>query len=99
MLGLNDQGQLGQGDIENRGDGPNEMGLNLLKVDLGTDGHLARRDVEAGPSSTITPPNAGEIMRPASSDWVIMLIAVTLRAKWALICPWLTSAPVPVTMR
>ncbi|MCX6014461.1 MAG: hypothetical protein NT020_02530 [Chloroflexales bacterium] len=38
MLGLNDQGQLGQGDIENRGDGPNEMGLNLLKVDLGTDG-------------------------------------------------------------
>lgn len=37
--GQNDQGQLGQGDMDNRGDVPNEMGLYLLKVDLGTDGN------------------------------------------------------------
>ncbi len=36
--GQNDQGQLGQGDTDNRGDGPNEMGIYLLKVNLGTDG-------------------------------------------------------------
>ena len=34
--GLNDRGQLGLGDIGTRGDGPNEMGLALPTVDLGT---------------------------------------------------------------
>jgi len=33
--GLNDQGQLGLGDVQARGDGPNEMGVNLPVVDLG----------------------------------------------------------------
>ncbi|RLT20932.1 MAG: hypothetical protein DWI30_08640, partial [Chloroflexi bacterium] len=45
--GYNGEGQLGQGDMENRGDGPNEMGAYLLKVDLGTDGlgndHTAKK--------------------------------------------------------
>ena len=35
--GLNDSGQLGLGDMENRGDGTNEMGDYLPTVDLGTD--------------------------------------------------------------
>jgi alpha-tubulin suppressor-like RCC1 family protein len=34
--GLNDFGQLGYGDIEDRGDEPGEMGSNLPFVDLGT---------------------------------------------------------------
>ena len=33
--GRNDLGQLGQGDIQNRGDDPGEMGDNLLPIDLG----------------------------------------------------------------
>lgn len=33
--GANNNGQLGQGDTAARGDGPGEMGDNLLKVDLG----------------------------------------------------------------
>ncbi len=33
--GLNDYGQLGLGDTNNRGDGPNEMGDNLPAVNLG----------------------------------------------------------------
>ena len=36
--GGNEVGQLGLGDMENRGDGANEMGLNLPTVDLGTNG-------------------------------------------------------------
>jgi alpha-tubulin suppressor-like RCC1 family protein len=34
--GYNVDGQLGQGDTDNRGDGPNEMGDKLLPVDLGS---------------------------------------------------------------
>ncbi len=34
--GVNDKGQLGLGDVANRGDGPGEMGDNLPAVDLGT---------------------------------------------------------------
>ncbi len=34
--GLNDKGQLGLGDVANRGDGAGEMGANLPAVDLGT---------------------------------------------------------------
>jgi E3 ubiquitin-protein ligase HERC3 len=34
--GLNDHGQLGLGDTNNRGDGPGEMGDSLPFVDLGT---------------------------------------------------------------
>jgi len=34
-FGLNSYGQLGLGDIDNRGDGPNQMGLSLPDVDLG----------------------------------------------------------------
>jgi len=40
--GNNDSGQLGQGDTENRGDGANEMGTNLLAVQLGT-GRTAKK--------------------------------------------------------
>jgi len=40
--GLNDQGQLGLGDKNNRGDAPGEMGDALPTVDLGT-GRTARR--------------------------------------------------------
>ena len=35
--GWNYYGQLGYGDEENRGDGPNEMGGNLDEVDVGKD--------------------------------------------------------------
>lgn len=34
--GLNDSGQLGLGNTDNRGDDPNEMGDNLPAIDLGT---------------------------------------------------------------
>ncbi|MBM4360230.1 MAG: hypothetical protein FJ096_19155 [Deltaproteobacteria bacterium] len=34
--GANTNGQLGQGDLTNRGDGPNQMGDALLSVNLGT---------------------------------------------------------------
>ncbi len=34
--GLNNMGQLGQGDTTQRGDGPNEMGDNLPAINLGT---------------------------------------------------------------
>jgi alpha-tubulin suppressor-like RCC1 family protein len=34
--GSNSLGQLGLGDTETRGDGPGEMGDNLLAIDLGT---------------------------------------------------------------
>jgi E3 ubiquitin-protein ligase HERC3 len=34
--GLNDMGQLGQGDVATRGDEPNEMGANLAPIHLGT---------------------------------------------------------------
>ena len=44
--GDNDAGQLGQGDTVKRGVGPNEMGDNLLAIDLGT-GRTATR-IEAG---------------------------------------------------
>eukprot|EP01083_Nonionella_stella_P081401 224207_1 len=35
--GLNDWGELGQRDRLDRGDGPNEMGDNLLEIDFGSD--------------------------------------------------------------
>jgi alpha-tubulin suppressor-like RCC1 family protein len=34
--GINFSGQLGQGDVEDRGDNPGEMGKNLPPIDLGT---------------------------------------------------------------
>ncbi len=36
-FGLNDEGQLGQGDTDQRGDDPDEMGSHLPAIDLGTD--------------------------------------------------------------
>eukprot|EP01083_Nonionella_stella_P236070 829444_1 len=38
--GYNRYGQLGLGDISNRGDNANEMGNNLLRVDLGSGFHV-----------------------------------------------------------
>lgn len=40
--GANNKGQLGQGDPSTRGDGPNEMGDNLLAVELGS-GRTAKK--------------------------------------------------------
>jgi alpha-tubulin suppressor-like RCC1 family protein len=48
--GKNDSGQLGQGDTDSRGNGPNEMGDNLLSIDLGS-GKTARA-ISAGDSHT-----------------------------------------------
>jgi alpha-tubulin suppressor-like RCC1 family protein len=48
--GNNGQGQLGVGDTANRGDDANEMGDNLLAVDLGVG--LTARAIAAGGSST-----------------------------------------------
>ena len=45
--GLNDSGQLGLGDTNNRGDGANEMGDNLAAVDLGS-GRTAKSIVAGG---------------------------------------------------
>ncbi len=39
--GKNDKGQLGQGDTNNRGDEPGEMGDKLQAIDLGTGGNIA----------------------------------------------------------
>jgi alpha-tubulin suppressor-like RCC1 family protein len=44
--GNNEFGQLGQGDTENRGDEPGEMGDNLPAIDLGTD--FSPRAVSSG---------------------------------------------------
>merc|ERR1719244_1664761 len=48
--GRNSYGQLGYGDQNNRGDGSNEMGENLLAVSLGSD--FVIREFECGHSST-----------------------------------------------
>jgi alpha-tubulin suppressor-like RCC1 family protein len=45
-FGDNTQGQLGQGDLTNAGDQPNEMGSNLQSVNLGT--NIAIRNIVAG---------------------------------------------------
>ena len=50
--GLNDSGQLGQGDTSNRGDGSNEMADYLPAVDLGS-GKTARA-ISTGDSHTCT---------------------------------------------
>jgi len=39
--GRNDEGQLGLGDLANRGDGPDEMGGNLPTVNLGTNAYVS----------------------------------------------------------
>lgn len=44
--GSNEAGQLGLGDVKNRGSGPNEMGDSLDYVDLGTD--VTAQTVAAG---------------------------------------------------
>ena|GEM_PF-1791313 len=44
--GRNDYGQLGYGDLQNRGDGPTEMGSNLPFVDLGT--NYVAKDIVSG---------------------------------------------------
>ena len=46
--GRNDDGQLGLGDTDNRGDGSNEMGDNLDTVDLGTDFNVSLIDMPTG---------------------------------------------------
>ena len=48
--GLNLDGQLGLGDIENRGDNPNEMGWHLPAVDLGPEGQAVQ--ISAGYNHT-----------------------------------------------
>ena len=48
--GLNDSGQLGLGDTNNRGDEENEMGDSLLSIDLGS-GKTARA-ISAGDRHT-----------------------------------------------
>ncbi len=57
--GNNFFGQLGIGDIQNRGDGPGEMGANLPAVDLGT-GETAR-SVTAGGAYTCALLTSGSV--------------------------------------
>jgi alpha-tubulin suppressor-like RCC1 family protein len=52
--GRNDFGQLGLGDKKHRGDGPNEMGLNLPYVDVGTDAGTRRTVLEVAPGGVHT---------------------------------------------
>jgi alpha-tubulin suppressor-like RCC1 family protein len=51
--GFNDLGQLGLGDIENRGDEPGEMGDNLPAVDLGTRQRVTQVVAGWGPTCTL----------------------------------------------
>jgi alpha-tubulin suppressor-like RCC1 family protein len=49
--GANDAGQLGVGDTENRGDEPNELGVELARVELGNEPAIA---IDAGDEHTCT---------------------------------------------
>src|SRR3546814_306971 len=57
--GRNNYGQLGLGDKDQRGDGPDEMGTNLPTVDLGTD-HTAIV-IAAGSGHTCALLDGGEV--------------------------------------
>ena len=61
--GYNNNGQLGLGDRDNRGDDAGEMGDNLLTVDLGTDpqgGYLGATAIAAGKFHTCALLSSGE---------------------------------------
>jgi len=58
-FGNNDNGQLGYGDSENRGDDPGEMGVDLEAVDLG-DG-VRIMDVAAGAFHTLIVSDQGKV--------------------------------------
>ena len=99
--GLNDSGQLGLGDMENRGDGTNEMGDYLPTVDLGTDvlgvAHTAKKiSLGFNHSCAIL---ADNIMSMANSGRVIRSIVAMGRMKWVIIYRRLTSVPAPAVMR
>ena len=57
--GKNDKGQLGLGDIDNRGDDLNEMGASLTAVNLGSG--LSATSIAAGGSSTCALLNTGAV--------------------------------------
>lgn len=57
--GLNSFGQLGLGDIAQRGDGPNEMGANLPAVNLGT--NVTAADIAAGFAHSCATLNQGAL--------------------------------------
>lgn len=57
--GENSEGQLGYGDTNNRGDEANEMGANLIKVDLGT-GQKAK-EISLGDAHTCALLQSGEV--------------------------------------
>eukprot|EP01083_Nonionella_stella_P295118 1003036_1 len=62
--GLNDHGQLGYGDVHNRGDGANEMGNNLLLVDIGQ-GFATRHPTSAPSGVTYSPTSASPTRSPS----------------------------------
>ena len=47
-FGYNEFGQLGLGDVDNRGDQPGEMGKNLSRVDLGSFDNVTIQDLSLG---------------------------------------------------
>eukprot|EP01083_Nonionella_stella_P272832 925379_1 len=57
-FGDNGYGQLGQGDVDNRGDVPGEMGDNLLPIELGTS--FTAIEIVAGGYSTCALSNNGK---------------------------------------
>ena len=92
--GLNDHGQLGYEDTENRGDGSNEMGNNLATVDLGK----TVKQLDAGEEHTCAILNddtlkcwGGMYGRLGYGDHIqvmvlmIQLIVETKRMKWGII--------------
>ena len=89
--GRNNDGELGLGDTDGRGDDPNEMGDNLLYVDLGT-GRTAKA-VSTGYSATPVPfsitirLNVGGVTTTENSVSVIPIAEVTTPVKWATIFP------------
>eukprot|EP01083_Nonionella_stella_P214090 771629_1 len=57
-FGLNDDGQLGLGDTNNRGDDANEMGDALLEVDLGSGFDVAHITAGGGRTCALSTTNA-----------------------------------------
>jgi len=57
--GVNNVGQLGQGNTDMIGDGPDELGDNLSGVDLGAEcAAITRTAISGGPSITFSPDNS-----------------------------------------
>ena len=93
--GFNEDGRLGLGDSNNRGDQPGEMGDALAFVNLGPDvpQRLSRRvDRMHASSSTTVASNVGDSTATVSWDSATSALAAASSVKWAMRFPSSLSA-------